>query len=102
MDIRCRKTTCKYNDRYTCKAKGISISKDDICQRYEPIEKEVKDETKTLFERVTEFAPQRDSKAIEINCSTKCVLNCKGKCIANGITINDVKNQPFCMTHIKK
>ena len=27
MDIRCRKTSCKYNDRQTCQAKEILIGK---------------------------------------------------------------------------
>lgn len=102
MDIRCRKTKCKYNDRYTCKAKGITISQGDICTNYDPADKPAPDTTKTLFERTPEYAPQRDSTAIEIICKTKCVLNKDGKCIANGITVNDVKSKPYCMTFIKK
>ena len=35
MDIRCRKTTCAHNDRFTCKAKEILIGSKVVCQTFE-------------------------------------------------------------------
>ena len=34
MDIRCRKTTCEFNNNHTCIAKEITINKDVLCSSY--------------------------------------------------------------------
>ena len=34
MDIRCRKTTCEYNNNHTCIAKEITINKEIVCNSY--------------------------------------------------------------------
>lgn len=103
MDIRCRKTKCKYNDRHTCRSKSIFVDKDDICQSYTPkIEKKTTDTSKKLFSKTPNYAPQRDTKRMKIECENECVLNKQGRCIANGITINDIKCKPYCMTVVKK
>lgn len=103
MDIRCRKLKCKYNDHFTCKAKSLDVSKNAICNIYEPDEnKPQPDTTARLFERTPKFSPQRDSKAIDICCGAECLLKHEGKCIANGITINDYRAKPYCMTFLKK
>jgi len=103
MDIRCRKTKCKFNDRHTCKAKAILVDNKDICTTYEPREdKPIKDESRKMFRDTPNFAPQRDTKKMLIQCEKKCVLNKDGRCIANGITINDIKSLPKCMTVVEK
>ena len=103
MDIRCRKLKCKYNDHFTCKAKGIDVSKVMLCKMYEPDDsKQPVDTSKHLFERIPTYSPQRDSKTIEIKCSAPCLLNHGGTCVANGITVNDYKAKPCCLTFIKK
>ena len=103
MDIRCRKTICKYNDRHTCKAKGILVDKTDKCEKYEPKEGNDKTDTsKTMFSKTPEFAPQRDTKKMVIECKNNCVLNHGGRCVANGITINDIDQLPLCMTFVRK
>lgn len=103
MDIRCRKTTCKYNDRFTCKAKNIQVTNNVICQTFEKDEnkKDVKDITKHLFEEKPEFAPQRDSKTIEIKCKANCLFNHNGACVSNGITLNSIKEKPYCVSFLK-
>ena len=103
MDIRCRKLKCKYNDHFTCKAKGITVTKGMLCSRYEPDESKPQvDTSKQLFERIPNYAPQRDSKTICIECNANCLLNHEGRCVANGITINDYRAKPCCLTYIKK
>lgn len=102
MDIRCRKTGCKYNDRYTCKAKEIMIRKNMECEKYEKGKQPV-DKTKWLFsDTPPEYAPQRDSATIGIGCKAHCLFNDNGKCVANGITLNDLKEKPLCMTYLRK
>ena len=104
MDIRCRKTGCKYNDRYTCKAKDILIRKNCACEKYERDQsKEVVDKTKWLFtDKTPDYAPQRDSATIGIECNAHCLFNQDGKCVANGITLNDIKEKPLCVTFLKE
>lgn len=102
MDIRCRKTSCKYNDRYTCKAEQILIKKNVECQKYEH-GKESVDKTKWMFtDKTPEYAPQRDSATIAIGCRAHCLFNQDGKCVANGITLNDIEEKPLCMTYLRK
>lgn len=104
MDIRCRKTLCKYNDRFTCKAKEILINGKMICQTYTKDEENAKaiDTTKSLFEKTPDFAPQRDSKALCIMCKASCLFNRNGKCFSNGITLNAIDEKPFCISFLKK
>ncbi len=103
MDIRCRKTVCKYNDRFTCKAPNILVSNNVICATYEKdgSKEEVKDITKHLFEQKPDFAPQRDSKALEIKCKANCLFNHNGQCVSNGITLNSIKEKPYCVSFLK-
>lgn len=102
MDIRCRKTKCRYNDRYTCKAKGIIVDKKVLCSTFEKGDKPEVDTTKHLFEITPEYAPQRDSKTLSILCHTDCLFNKNGKCVSNGITVNSIAEKPYCVSYLKK
>ena len=102
MDIRCRKTNCHFNNKYTCRAKKILITQKILCSTYENANKNEPDTSKTMFQRAPEYAPQRDSKTMSIGCKADCVFNVEGKCIANGITVNSIANKPYCMTFVKK
>ncbi len=103
MDIRCRKTTCKFNDKYTCKAKEILIKKSLICEKFEKGDRPAEDKTHHIFSDIPpEYAPQRDSKTIDIGCQAHCLFNSNGKCVANGITLNDLKEKPLCVTFLRK
>ena len=93
MDIRCRKRQCKYNDRFTCRAKDISVSEKS---------KEVEDTTQSLFSKTPDYAPQRDSKTMTITCRANCLFNRNGKCVSNGITLNAIKEKPYCVSFLKK
>ena len=103
MDIRCRKLNCKFNDHFTCRAKSLSITKTAVCKTYVyGSEKKEIDTTKNLFEKTPYFAPMRDSKTLEIKCNAKCIMNHEGVCIANGITMNDYKLKPCCLTFLEE
>ena len=41
MDIKCRKTECKYNDRFVCQAKKIDVDKTHVCRTFEKSEEKV-------------------------------------------------------------
>lgn len=102
MDIRCRKTSCKYNDRYTCRAKEILVKKNEECSTFE-FGKQPVDKTKWMFsENPPKYAPQRDSATLKIGCNAHCLFNRDGICEANGITVNDLKEKPLCMTYLRK
>lgn len=103
MDIRCRKNLCRFNDRFTCKAKEILISKRVTCSTFERDEnkEEVQDVTKHLFEREPKYAPQRDSKTLKIECKADCLFNHNGKCVSNGITLNSINECLYCVSFLK-
>ena len=103
MDIRCRKTQCKFNDRHTCRASNILVSRVDKCEKYEPKdEKATPDVSKRIFKSTPNFARQRDTKKMKIECNNNCVLNHEGRCVANGITVNDIEGEPLCMTFVDR
>ena len=104
MDIRCRKTSCKYNNKYTCMAREILIRKNCVCQQFQKdFAKPVVDKTKKIFtDDPPIYAPQRDSATIGIDCKASCLFNDGGKCVANGITLNDIKEEPLCVTFLRK
>ena len=52
MDIRCRKLNCKYNDRFTCKAKSLLVNQKGNCNVYEKTDKQVEDTSKNIFSKV--------------------------------------------------
>lgn len=109
MDIRCRKTTCKYNETHSCFAKGIKISKTVQCDTYmvddkKDINKNNKsnDMSKTMFDVPIKDSPHRSRKTINIRCeATQCLFNKEGVCQANGVTINDL-GEPYCMIFLEK
>lgn len=49
MDIKCRKTECKYNDRFVCQAKKIDVDKTHICRTFEKDGEKAPDTTKLIF-----------------------------------------------------
>ncbi len=102
MDIRCRKTNCRYNDRLTCRAKEINISEKTICKDYSYTDSSI-DISKKIFEsdEPPKVSPYRHNKKITLNCSAKCLFNENGKCIANGITLCDSNKTAKCITFMK-
>lgn len=102
MDLKCRKTTCKYNNCYTCQAKNISISNKPTCETFDNDEtKTVQDTSRCMFEEAPTYAPHREKKSLKVACSAKCLFNESGFCVANGLTINPINECPYCMTFIK-
>ena len=75
MDIRCRKTECKFNDRYTCKAKSILIGESDLCYTFEQSGERKRDASKNIFRKIPQYAPQRDTNKMKIECQNNCLFN---------------------------
>lgn len=106
MDIRCRKTTCKYNKKHTCFAKEIHVTDGVICSTYNKDnqikeDNKAEDISKTMMQKPPKESPHRDRKTIKLSCSANCLFNKDSKCNANGITVNDL-GEPYCMGYLKK
>lgn len=105
MDIKCRKTSCKFNNAYTCVAKGIDIGKCEECQTFSPDPDKGHDFSRNLFEADTEdYANSRHIKEVALFCQKgECLFNHSGICHANGITVLDEgKGLTACGTFIKE
>ncbi len=106
MDIKCRKTSCKYNNSYTCVAKGIDISTAVECATFQPdTTKKAEDFSKNMFETDVEtYANSRHIKDVDLFCQVgQCLFNRSGKCNANGITVLDEgEGKTSCGTFIKE
>lgn len=101
MDLRCRKTQCLYNHKYTCTAKSIKINKKIICSTYVKRNKEEPDTSRFIFDRAPDYAPQRESKTADIECCANCLFNQNKCCEANGITVNSIGEKPYCVTYLQ-
>jgi len=102
MDIRCRKTDCKYNDRLTCTAHGILVSKKIACTQFDGIDGKGADYSRKIFDdEPPVFADYRHTKNLNLKCDAKCLFNRDGNCIANGITVNDIDGTAKCITFNK-
>lgn len=89
MNISCRKTKCKYNNKYVCTSKNIFIQKNLNCAYFEPVKKDdLQDVSKTMFELAPEIAPYKHNKNTNIMCEADCIFNKNNKCVCNGIFIN--------------
>ena len=104
MDLRCRKTTCRYNKDLTCMAKSVDITSKLVCHTFEEDkDKEEKDFSSLIFSgtppKVCDYRHLDDMNLI---CNAKCLFNRGGHCISNGITINCAYTPaPKCITHMK-
>ena len=104
MDLRCRKTTCKYNKDLTCMAKNVDITQKLVCKTFELDKgKEKQDFSKLIFsENPPKIADYRHLRDMCLKCNAKCLFNNEGACLANGITINaSMQKEPKCMTYLK-
>lgn len=101
MDIRCRKTNCKYNDRLSCTANKINISQKFNCEDFQRVIGKDVDISKQIFEQTPDISSYRHNKKLPLQCNASCLFNKEGHCRANGITINDIHENPKCCTTIK-
>lgn len=104
MDLRCRKTTCKYNKDLTCLAKSVDITPKLVCKTFElDKSKEEKDFSKLIFtDTPPKIADYRHLQDMCLKCGAKCLFNNEGMCLANGITVNAaMQKEPKCMTFLK-
>lgn len=106
MDLKCKKLDCVYNDKFSCKAKGINVKHNLNCSTYEKnnnlTEEQKQNVSKTMFEVAPEYHAFRHNKDVKISCEAKnCLFNKCGDCCSNGITIQRGNQKAYCSTAIK-
>jgi hypothetical protein len=104
MDLRCRKTICKYNNNLTCTAKKIDISQKRDCKMFEKDKgKEEIDFSNAIFsDNQPKIADYKHMKDMCLNCQARCLFNHEGRCVSNGITVNGATTkEPKCITFMK-
>ncbi len=104
MDLRCRKTNCKYNKDLTCTAESITITQEKVCMQYQNEKgKGIKDFSRLIFsDNPPKVADYRHLKNICLTCNAPCLFNRENHCISNGITVNAATTvEPKCMTFLK-
>ena len=101
MDIKCRKTGCRFNKGQTCIAKFVDINNNTECKSFVR-GGEDKDYSSLMFETAPEYANFRHIKDVNLKCNKQsCLFNNNQKCNANGITVLDNNGCPNCGTFIK-
>ena len=103
MDIKCKKTSCIYNNDTACKAGAITVGKDLDCKTFVK-DGNLTDDNKGLFEAGEAFTNYKKSKTKKIECHAgKCLFNKNGNCEANGISVLSGRGKSaFCATNIEK
>ena len=101
MNIVCRKTNCKHNKNFVCYAEGIKIKEDALCLTFEEGTPQP-DTTKKLFKKSAKYNPYRSCGKLNIECKANCQFCHHTNCEANGITINSLEEEPFCVTYFKR
>ncbi|MBQ3494455.1 MAG: hypothetical protein IJA69_03480 [Clostridia bacterium] len=105
MDIICRKQSCRFNEDFRCNAKKIDVNRKVHCDTFEkdPNKNQPADTSSHIFDETPpKYASHRETKVGCIACKANCLFNDHGICEANGITINDIKNCPFCVTYLEE
>ena len=106
MDIKCKKSECKFNKSCSCCASFVKVGKEVNCETYEYSEQNaenLKQQTSENMFEIAEINARVPNKSVKIACDAKCLFNCNGVCRANGITVleaNNFKSTPCCVTQI--
>ncbi len=105
MDLKCKKLDCLFNDKFSCKAKGIDVGHNLNCNTYEKNddldEGQKQNVSKTMFEIAPQYHAFRHNKNVNIRCDARhCLFNLDGDCCSNGITIQRSKENAYCSTAI--
>lgn len=101
MDIKCRKTQCKFNENFVCRAEKINITPKCECDKFIMENKEEDDTTKKLLTKKIRYSQFRSCNNLNICCNANCLFNNKHNCEANGITVNVINEKPLCITFLK-
>lgn len=102
MNITCRKTKCKYNKNFVCGLYHLKVGENSQCESFENAEKNVADTSSQMMTKAPKYNPYRSAKKCNICCQANCMFNQKTKCQANGITVNELTEKPYCITFLKK
>lgn len=94
IDLKCKCTNCKYNYFCNCTADSILVSNNTSCDSF-----------RVSHSSSTEFADEIIEPLVrhstDVECHAACVFNHDNKCIANGITINPIKENAICESFLK-
>lgn len=100
MDVKCRKTSCIYNQAYNCAANKVFIDKKSTCDTFCK-GGAGEDKSREMFEVAPEYANSQHIKNKRLECAcTQCLFNKEQKCQANGITVIDEGEDGACATFI--
>jgi len=100
MDVKCRKTSCIYNDNFNCTAKKVNIDEKSNCDTFCKGGKG-EDKSKEMFEVAPEYANSQHIRNKDLCCKCDyCLFNKESKCQANGITVIDEGKSGACATFI--
>ena len=91
IDLKCKCTTCRFNNRSNCTANDILVASDTICSSYM--------ETRSGdAEFSDEIVQPLVRKSTDVHCTAKCSFARNGVCVANGITVGNLSNNATCET----
>ena len=93
IDLKCKCTTCRFNNCSNCKASNIHVNMNTTCASY--LEKRSSD-----AEFADEILQPLVRKSTDIECHAKCMFSREGVCMANGITVGDINNNATCETFL--
>ena len=105
MDLKCKKTNCKYNNCYACMSRKIKVARNCECATFvrdnNIKENQRQDASRDMFETAPEIHPYRHNRDLSIECGAECLFNKNGVCRANGISVMNGKNSGVCITNIE-
>ena len=99
-DLKCSKSTCRFNDAYCCCAKQITIGDATDCSSFTQREHN----PKNTFEMAEDFEKRNYTVDTTVNCEAQeCLFNEDKKCVSNGITVlSEVGHEAVCATYIER
>lgn len=101
MNIICKKTNCQHNKNFVCCANKIDIRNEANCDSFEKqnLNNNGKQNNQNCSPKFDSFKPRGKLK---IYCRANCQFNKNKECHANGITVNNLEQVPYCITYFKK
>lgn len=93
VDLKCKCTTCRFNNKSNCTASDIQVGRNTSCFSY-------MEKRSNNAEFSDEIIQPLVRKSTDVNCSAKCSFAKNGICIANGITVGNIENNATCETFL--
>ena len=106
MDLRCNKTNCKHNRKYSCTASEVHIARNTDCRTYDKdfakSAEKLQDVSRDMFETAPQIGEHSHKDRLCVDCKAHCLFNKNGKCNANGITVLETSQKGYCGTFIEE